>query len=185
MNEQLANQQVVFAGPGIARLEPIELPPLSEGQVLVRTRATLISPGTERAFFLGMPNTTQEYPQRTGYSNIGEIAALGPGVKDYPLGMRVASASHHAQYAVVDAAKCLAIPRTLAGDTLDDDIAVFFNLAAIALQGVRKATIELGESVVVIGAGLIGLLALQLARASGALPAIAVDLDERRLDFRA
>jgi threonine dehydrogenase-like Zn-dependent dehydrogenase len=66
---------------------------------------------------------------------------------------------------------------------LSDEEAVFFRLIAIALQGVRKAHIELGESVVVLGLGLIGLLALQLAKLSGGLPVIGVDLSETRLDF--
>lgn len=193
MDWQHMNQKVVFSAPGVAHLECTELPAPQAGQVLVRTRATLISPGTERAFFLGLPNTTQEYPQFTGYSNIGEIAACGPDVADYPLGMRVASASHHAQYAIVDADKCLSLPKTSTAGSLSDEtssdeassdeIVTFFNLTSIALQGVRKARIELGESVVVIGAGLIGLLAIQLAKLSGALPVIAVDLDTRRLQF--
>ncbi len=63
--------------------------------------------------------------------------------------------------------------------------AICINLASIALQGIRKARIELGEPVAVIGAGLIGLMALQLARLQGALPAISIDQDEGRLDFAA
>ncbi len=59
---------------------------------------------------------------------------------------------------------------------------VFFRLVAIALQGVRKAKIELGESVVVLGAGLIGLLAVQLAKLSGGFPVISTDLADIRLD---
>ena len=174
------NHKVVFSAPGVAHLESTQLPAPEAGQVLVRSHVTLISPGTERAFFLGLPNTTQDYPQFTGYSNIGEIAACGPSVADYPLGMRVASASHHAQYAVVDAAECLPLPED---NATSDQALVFFNLTSIALQGVRKARIELGESVVVIGAGLIGLLAIQLAKLSGAVPVVAVDIDTRRLEF--
>lgn len=68
-------------------------------------------------------------------------------------------------------------------DGLPDERAAFFELGAIALQGVHKARIELGEAVVVIGAGLIGLLAMQLAKLQGAAPVITVDQDEQRLDF--
>jgi threonine dehydrogenase-like Zn-dependent dehydrogenase len=84
----------------------------------------------------------------------------------------------HAAHAVVAEDALLPVPTELS-----DEGAVFFRLIAIALQGVRKAHIELGESVVVLGLGLIGLLALQLAKLSGGLPVIGVDLSETRLDF--
>ena len=64
---------------------------------------------------------------------------------------------------------------------LSDDSAAFFNLLAIAMQGLRKARIELGESVAVLGAGLIGILAMRLAQLSGGLPVIGIDLDAQRL----
>ena len=61
--------------------------------------------------------------------------------------------------------------------------AVFFNLGAIALQGIRKARIELGEATLILGQGLIGLLALQLSKLSGAMPVIAADLTDSRLEI--
>jgi 2-desacetyl-2-hydroxyethyl bacteriochlorophyllide A dehydrogenase len=172
------NHQVIFTGPGVATLEARAIPKPGPTQLLVRTRTSLISPGTERAFFLGLPNTTNTYPQAAGYCNIGEVVALGDQVTGWQVGDRVASMGHHAAYVLADAATAQHIP---AG--LDDADAPFFNLASIALQGVRKARVELGEPVAVIGAGLIGLMALQLARLQGALPAISIDQDEGRLDF--
>ena len=59
----------------------------------------------------------------------------------------------------------------------------FFNLGAIALQGVRKARIELGEATLILGQGLIGLSAMQLSKLSGALPLIAADLTDSRLEI--
>jgi 2-desacetyl-2-hydroxyethyl bacteriochlorophyllide A dehydrogenase len=154
------------------------MPTPGDHDLLVRTRVSLISPGTERAFFLGLPNTAQTYPQFAGYSNIGEVVACGRSVTGWAPGDRVASAAPHAAYTVVEAAKGLPVP-----PKLDDEQAAFFNLASIALQSVRKTRLELGEPVAVIGAGLIGLLALQLARLQGALPAISIDQDPQRLDF--
>ena len=61
--------------------------------------------------------------------------------------------------------------------------AVFFNLGAIALQGVRKARIELGEATLILGQGLIGLSAMQLSKLSGAVPLIASDLTDSRLEI--
>lgn len=172
------NQRVVFVERGGAQLEETPIPTPAAGQLLIRTRSTLISPGTERAFFLGLPNTPQQYPHHPGYSNIGEVIACGEGVADWAPGQRVANTGGHAAYVVINAQKCVPVP-----DGLVDEEANFFNLASIAMQGVRKARIELGEPVAVIGAGLIGLLALQLAKLNGGLPVISVDTDERRLAF--
>ena len=71
----------------------------------------------------------------------------------------------------------------MASADVPSEEAVFFNLGAIALQGVRKARIELGEATLVLGQGLIGLLSLQLAKLSGALPIIAADLTDSRLEL--
>lgn len=176
--KDIPNYSVIFRERGIVALEASDIPAISAHQLLIRTRTTLISPGTERAWFLGMDNTSQQFPQRAGYSNIGEVIEVGAAVDGWSVGDRVACKAHHATYAAVDADKCIAVPVTLS-----DEEAVFFQLASIAMQAVRKAHVELGESVAVIGAGLIGLLALQLARLSGALPALSVDLDEGRLAF--
>lgn len=172
------NAQVIFADAGVATIEEGAIPKPGPNQLLIRTRASLISPGTERAFFLGLPNTTQNYPMPAGYCNIGEVVGMGDQVTNWHLGERVASKGNHARYVTVDAATAQAVPAGLA-----DEEATFFSLASIALQGVRKARIELGESVAVIGAGLIGLMTLQLARLQGALPTISIDQDEGRLDY--
>lgn len=172
------NHRVMFTGPGEVQLSAEPMPSPGPHDLVIRTRVSLVSPGTERAFFLGLPNTSQRYPQPAGYSNIGEVVAVGAAVKGFAVGDRVASAGHHAAYIAVPAAKALPVPPGLA-----EDRAVFFNLVSIALQGVRKARVELGEAVAVIGAGLIGLLALQLARLQGAMPTIAVDQDSDRLNY--
>jgi L-iditol 2-dehydrogenase len=172
------NHHIVFTAVGVARLEEGPPPTPGPGQLLIRTQATLISPGTERAFFLGLPNTPQQYPHYPGYSNIGEVMEVGEGVAGWRPGMRVASPVGHAMYVIANAMRCVPVP-----DGLADEDAVFFNLSSIAMQGVRKARIELGEPVVVLGAGLIGLLAMQLAKLSGALPVMIADTDDRRLAF--
>jgi L-iditol 2-dehydrogenase len=154
------------------------LPELGVGQVRIRTSTTLISPGTERAFFLGLPNTTQIYPQFTGYNNIGTIVEVGPSVSDREVGMVVASPAHHASLVQIDATETSRVP-----DGVENERAVFFNMVSIALQGVRKARIEIGENVLVIGSGLIGLLAAQLARINGGLPVSVADRDLSRLEF--
>lgn len=154
------------------------MPAAGPGQLLIRARVSLLSPGTERAWLLGLANTAPQYPMGSGYSHIGEVVAVGQGVEGWKEGDRVASRSRHAMYAAAQASTCTRIP-----ERLTDERAAFFRLSSIAMQAVRKARIELGEPVAVIGCGLVGLLAIQLARLNGALPVIAIDKDARRLQF--
>jgi 2-desacetyl-2-hydroxyethyl bacteriochlorophyllide A dehydrogenase len=160
---------------GTVIVEPFDVPAPAAGEVLIATTTSLISPGTERAFFLGLPNTNAPYPLYPGYSNIGRVVAVGTGVSGVAVGDRVATPAAHASHVIVSAARCVPVP-----PDVPDESACFFNLIAIAMQGVHKARIELGESVVVIGAGLIGLFALTLARLNGGLPVIGVDRDPAR-----
>lgn len=174
----MRSRRVVWPERGVAEVEEWEVREPRAGEMLLRTRVSLISPGTERAFFLGLPNTPQRYPQYPGYSSIGEVLAVGEGVEGWSVGDRVACTAGHAAHALVSILAARRVPEGLA-----DEEASFFQLTAIAMQGVRKARLELGESVAVIGAGVIGLLALQLAQLQGGLPVVAVDGEEKRLEF--
>ena len=174
------NYQVLFVKQGIAEVRECEMPAAGAGELLIRARVSLLSPGTERAFLLGLANTSPQYPQGSGYSHIGEVVAVGAGVEGWFVGDRVASRAQHCMYATEPARDCNHLP-----DGLTDARAVFFRLASIAMQAVRKARIELGEPVAVIGCGLIGLLAMQLARLNGGLPVLSIDKDPRRLEFAA
>ncbi len=174
----MRGQRVVVSTAGQVELEQFTPPAPANGQVLLRALITLISPGTERAFFLNLDNTNPSYPLYPGYSFVGEVMACGDGVDALQVGDRVVCPAAHASLAVVDACVCLPAPADLS-----DEEAAFFNLLAIAMQGVRKARIELGESVAVLGAGVIGMLAMRLAQLSGGLPVIGIDLDEKRLDL--
>ena len=168
--------RVLVPSPGEVTLESFTPPQPGPGQALLRAHVTLISPGTERAFFLALPHTNAAYPLYPGYSMIGEVVAVGEGVSHIRPGDRVACTAPHASHAIVKAANCQLVP-----PSLSDEKAVFFNLLAIAMQGARKARIELGEPVAVLGAGLIGLLAMRLAQLSGGLPVVGIDIDEERL----
>lgn len=84
--------------------------------------------------------------------------------------------ARHASHILVEEENVLKIPNNLSFDE-----AVFYGLGYMALQGVRKADIELGDSVVILGQGLIGQMALQFAKLSGGIPTIAVDLLDNRL----
>jgi predicted dehydrogenase/threonine dehydrogenase-like Zn-dependent dehydrogenase len=180
------------------------------GQVLIRTRRSLISAGTERmltnfarAGYLekarlqperlkqvvekirtdGLLATIEsvrarlEQPMALGYCNAGEVVAVGAGVSGLSAGDRVVSNSPHAELVLAPGNLCARVP---AG--VDDDQAAFAVVTAIGLQAVRLISPGIGESVVVAGLGLIGLLSVQILRAAGCR-VIGFDPGEDRVDL--
>jgi threonine dehydrogenase-like Zn-dependent dehydrogenase len=109
---------------------------------------------------------------------LGEPPSLSAAGAELRLGDRVVSGTSHASHTTVRANQCWKVP-----DELASDEAVFFSLGQITLQGVRKARVEIGEVVVILGLGLIGNLALQMARLQGALPVIGLDPDAGRREI--
>lgn len=175
----MLGQRVIWPSRAKVDIEEFEIHAVRDDEVLVASEATLISPGTERAFLLGLPNAQGSYPSYPGYSNIGRIVDVGKKVSGFTIGDRVASTIGHTSHSVTSPNRLFKVESSNA----PADELVFFNLSAIALQGVRKARIELGEPAIVIGQGLIGLLALQLAKLNGAYPVIAADLTDSRLEL--
>jgi predicted dehydrogenase/threonine dehydrogenase-like Zn-dependent dehydrogenase len=108
-----------------------------------------------------------ESPSPLGYSCAGEVIAVGSEVVGIQVGDRVACAgaehAHHAEIVCVPQNLVALIP-----DGVSYEQAAFTTVGAIALHGVRQASVQLGDSVVVIGLGLVGLLTVQLLKASGA-----------------
>jgi len=118
-------------------------------------------------------------PIPLGYSNVGVVEEISTGVSGFQVGDRVVSNGAHADIVTVKNNLCARIP-----DNVDDDSAVFTVVGSIGLQGVRLANPTLGESFVVVGAGLIGLLAIQLLKANGCR-VLAIDLDDKKLELAA
>jgi len=116
-----------------------------------------------------------------GYSAAGTVIEVGEGVTEFRVGDRVACAgvgyASHAEVLSVPKNLCVRLP-----DKVDFDAAAFGTLGAIALQGVRLAEPTLGESVVVIGLGLIGQLAVQLLKANGCR-VFGVDLNQAKIEL--
>lgn len=172
--------RVLWLAPRTVSVESFELREPRPGEVLVEAELSLISPGTERAFLLSLENAKSSYPATGGYSLVGRVAAHGEGVSTPPLGSRVVCPAPHASHALVAANRCVEVPEGLGSEE-----AAFFNLLAIALQGVRKARVELGEATVVFGCGLIGQCAMQIARLSGSTPVVGLDLNGWRREVAA
>ncbi len=116
-----------------------------------------------------------------GYSLSGIVEEVGAGVDEISVGAAVACAGEkiacHAEFVFVPRNLCVALPE---GVDLAD--AAFTTVGSIAMQGVRQANATLGETVVVIGLGLVGLLGVQILKAAGCR-VIGVDVDPRKIDL--
>ena len=180
---------------GASDISELPSPSVGRGQLLIRSNCSLVSAGTERMLLefgksnwidkaRKQPDKVQQVlekvrtdgflttfdavkskldqPLPLGYCNVGTVVAVGAGVSGFNVGDRVASNGHHAELVSVPQHLCARIP---AG--VSDEAASFTVLAAIGLQGIRLAQPTLGETFVVSGLGLIGLLTAQLLRAQG------------------
>ncbi len=117
----------------------------------------------------------------TGYSISGVVIATGEDVNNYKIGDKVAAAgagiANHAEYVDVPQNLVMKMPQNL-----DFKDASSVTLGGIAMQGVRRADMRFGEFCVVTGAGILGLLAMQMLKLSGVRIAV-LDLDESRLNI--
>src|SRR5919106_2958796 len=190
----------------------VPVPALQRGRLLVRTVASLISAGTERASVelvsKGLLQEARQRPdlvkavvakvksegllntfasvrdkmaasQALGYSAAGIVAAVAEDVSEFQIGDRVACAgvgfASHAEVLSVPKNLCVHLPEDVSFQS-----GAYGTLGAIALQGVRLAEPTLGESVVVIGLGLVGQLTVQLLKANGCR-VFGIDLDPSRV----
>ena len=177
-------RRIVFKGPRRVEIEGDELPEPSSNQLLTKTLMTLISTGTELTILSGdypkgsVWNNITKYPVVPGYSNCGVVEEIGPDVQEIKVGDRVSSTAPHAEYAIVREDHAVKVP-----DDVSDEEATFGTLSAIVMNSVRLANIKLGESVIVVGVGILGQLACQFSRLCGGYPIIAIDLSQRRLEI--
>jgi 2-desacetyl-2-hydroxyethyl bacteriochlorophyllide A dehydrogenase len=162
---------LVFRAPQRVELEEEELRPPAEGQVLVRTLLSGISPGTEMLFYRGLvpenmpldatiPAFAGElagYPFKYGYSCVGEVVELGRGVEQGWLGRRIFSFHPHESYFTAGLDELVCIPPAVC-----DDGAVFLPNMETAVNLVMDGQPLIGEAVAVFGLGVIGLLTCAL-----------------------
>jgi 2-desacetyl-2-hydroxyethyl bacteriochlorophyllide A dehydrogenase len=137
--------------------------------------SSVVSPGTERAQYLRLPNAVVRYPFRPGYSAAGVVIDAGRGVQHPRVGDRVALSCPHSSLATVAASLVWDVPRDV---RIEDAAAV--QLGIIAALGIDYARIEPGDTVCVMGAGAIGSIAARLARAAGADPVVVIATSRRR-----
>ena len=189
-------------------IEDIPCPKPKDGEVLISTSHSLISSGTERmlvdfgkaSYFkkaMSQPDKVKmvlqkakadgiiatydsvksklDQPMPLGYCNVGVV--MDSGNTKFDLNTRVVSNGNHAEVVRVPKNLVAAIP-----ENVDNESASFTVLAAIAMQGIRLIKPTIGESIVVTGLGLIGLLAVQILRASGC-KVLAIDIDSKKCEL--
>lgn len=154
-------------------------PDLAPHQVLVKADFDLISAGTELANYHMLPNTvTAEngFPIQTGYSVSGHVVEIGSEVKTLQVGDNVVvSWRGHRSWFICEENVLFKIPKGI-----DQKDAAFAHLCSFSLLGVRKLNLQLGEAVMIAGQGVLGLLAAQIARLSGASPVLVCDFSPER-----
>lgn len=171
-------RKIVFTKPKTAELLQIETNPLKANDVMVKMEYTVVSGGTERANILGMQNAGGDcFPKSLGYCGVGQVIEIGEKVENTAVGDRVlVYHGKHTDYNVVPESDVTKVE----DDAIDSLYAAFVIIASMGLGGVRKLEVELGESAMVMGLGLLGMFSVQFLRLSGANPVIAVDLNEER-----
>jgi len=167
---------VVFVDFESADLEAYEFIGPAKGEALVRARRSLVSPGTETAVLRGLPGARRSFPYVPGYSVCGRVERVGRGTRGLEPGTLVAGRMAHASHGIMTPASMFVVP-----DGVPPEEACFIELGIIVLQGIRKSRIRPGTRLAVVGQGLIGQLAVRLARAAGAGPIVAVASSLRRM----
>lgn len=178
-------RQIVFTKPCVAEFLEKTLAELAPDQVAVKTVVSSISCGTERALVSGEPNVSivvkegveVTFPRTSGYSSAGVVIAVGSEVTDLKAGDRVAmSWSCHSEINVLKRKLVFKID-----DSVSFSAAALCHIGTFPLAAIRKTKLDIGESMMVMGLGVLGLWAVQLGRIAGAVPVIAVDpVKERR-----
>lgn len=176
----MKNKQIFFTGVHTAEYLENEIGSPTGDRALVKTEYSVISGGTERAVIMGKNNTANIFPTPVGYCGAGRVVEIGKDVKNLKAGDRVlVYHAGHSQYNIVPESDLTKVE----DDGIDSLEAAFVVIATMGLGGVRKLEVELGESAMVMGLGLLGLFSVQFLRLSGANPVIAVDLNKDRREL--
>jgi predicted dehydrogenase/threonine dehydrogenase-like Zn-dependent dehydrogenase len=188
----------------------VPVPECKTGHIIAKSSLSLISAGTERMLLeFGKSNIISkarsqpdkvkqvidkmrsdgivstlnavfsklDTPISLGYSNVGRVIETGSTVYEFNRGDRIVSNGPHAEVVSVPTNLCAKVP-----EEVSDEEAVFTVLGAIALQGVRLINPKVGENVVVMGLGLIGLLTVQILLANGCR-VLGLDFDKNKLSL--
>ncbi len=180
-------KQIVFTKPNTAEfldMGEVDFENLAPNRVIVKTYVSTLSAGTERANIIGSDNIgpgvqKATFPRYLGYSSAGVVVKVGSGVTKVAPGDRVAvySTCQHKTYNIVKDEFVVKIE----DDSVSFENAAIAFIATFPLAAIRKVKLEIGESLLVMGLGILGQIAVKFAKAAGACPIIACDpIKERR-----
>lgn len=173
----MKRKTVVFTDVCKAEYLEQEIDEIIDDQVLVRTHYSVVSAGTEKANIMKTANVGQGFPKTLGYCSVGTVEGIGPLVKNVKTGDRVLV--YHGKHTNLNVIPEMNV--TVVNDENMDSLdASFVVIAAMGLGGVRKLELEIGESAMVMGLGLLGMFSVQFLRQSGAMPLIVADLNPER-----
>ena len=170
----MKNPSIVFTAPSVVELIDHPFPAvLGEYDVRLKLMCSTVSAGTERAVLTGSQNTGgyTDFPRQSGYSAGAIVDAVGEKVTRVKVGDRVAASwTRHSRYFVLNENQVYPLP-----DEISFSEAALVHIATFPMAAIRKCNLEIGESAIIMGLGVLGLVSIDLLRAAGAAPIIAVD----------
>ena len=180
----MQSHYIVFPEKQKIAVETEEVTSPAPDQMLCRAEKSLISIGTESFCLRGIfdPGTNWadwvKYPFRPGYSMAARVVAVGEQIKNFRVGERIATWVSHQQYFSIFEEEAYKIP-----DGVSDEVASWAILATTRQLAARRAQLQLGETVGIVGLGILGQLVTQYMNVVGARRIIAIDPVPMRLDF--
>lgn len=185
----MKTKQIVFTKPYTAELMDTEFELPCENEVTVSLEYSAISTGTEKANYIGERNGINQsetevvsFPRYVGYSAAGTITHTGDGVNDLKVGDRViVYGGNHKKNITINKNNVVKIP-----DEVSTKEASMVLISTFPLAAIRKTKLEIGESSLVMGLGILGIFAVQELKTAGSYPIIAVDpkADRRALALK-
>lgn len=175
----ISYKKIVVEEPGkvAVREDTLDEAALQEKEILVKKKYSLVSAGTEAACITGK-EIWFPLPGTLGYSAVGEIVAAGAKVEEYRVGDVIYFQGKHSAYEMIKEEDVL----LKVSDFERLEYVPFLRMAAISSSAIRASDIEFGDFVLIVGQGLIGLMAMQLARLQGAR-VIVSDTSKKRLSL--
>lgn len=171
------NMQAIVANQKHVEIQKQTKPEVRSGYVVLKTLYSSISPGTE----LSLIENSDQGERPLGYSAVGIVEKVGDQITDYQVGDVVACYGapyvSHAEYMLIPHTLCTKVP-----ETMDIKSAALGGIGAIAIHALRVANLQFGESVIVVGLGLLGQMIAKISNAA-AYNVIAYDLSESRVNM--
>ena len=179
-------KQIVFTEKNKAELLTVDAYEPSPNEVMVKTMVSTISCGTERANITGDPNVNAcgasgvVFPRMSGYNSAGVVIKKGADVKSVEVGDRVVVYwGCHKDYNVVPENQVVKIE----DDSISFETAAMSFISTFPMAAIRKTRLEMGESAIVMGLGILGMIAIKLLHTAGAVPIIAADPNPARREI--